>query len=61
MRRAHEVTIQRFHREAPALTSDMTKSELAEVLESLPMHKDRCLVEIDREVRDFIVRVLRQR
>ncbi len=45
MRRAQEVTPQRFHHEPPALTSDMTKADLIDVLEHLPLQRDRCLVE----------------
>ncbi len=61
MRRAHEVTVQPKHREAPALTSELTKSELAEVLETLPMHKDRCLSEIDTDVAACLIGLLRRR
>ncbi len=61
MRRAQELTPQRFHHEPPALTSDMTRSELAEALEHLPMRRDRCLVELDRDVRDYLLTMLKRR
>jgi hypothetical protein len=52
--------VQPFHHEAPALTADMTKADLIDVLEHLPMQRNSCLVELDRDARDFIVRALKQ-
>ncbi len=60
MRVSQEVTVQPFHHEPPALTADMTKADLIEVLEHLPLQKDRCVVEIDREVRDYLLTLLRR-
>ncbi len=43
------------------LTDDMTVGDLIEVLQHLPFSGGHCVVRIDRGVRDYLVRALRER
>ena len=48
--------------ERPELTDDMTVADLIEILEHLPWSRgDLCVVLLDRGVRDYLLRMLRQR
>jgi hypothetical protein len=47
--------------EQPELTDDMTRADLVEVLEHLPWRRDNlCSVRLDRGVRDYLLRMLKQ-
>ncbi len=56
--------IQPVHVDPPEMTEDMTRSDLLEVLEHLPLSRRRreefCLVRIDLEVRNYLMRLLRE-
>ena len=44
------------------LTADLTTAELAEALGALRFHgKSRCLVSLDKDVRDYLLRAIRAR
>jgi hypothetical protein len=43
------------------LTSDMTRSELVKVLEYLPRRDEFYIIRLDRDVRDYLLRILKQR
>jgi hypothetical protein len=44
------------------LTADLTTAELAEALGALRFHgKSRCLVSLDKDVRDYLLRAIRGR
>ena len=44
------------------LTADLTTAELAEALGILRFHgKSRCLVSLDKDVRDYLLRAIRGR
>ncbi len=48
--------------EQPELTDDMTRADLADVLEHLAWRRSKfCAVRLDRGVRDYLLRILRQR
>jgi hypothetical protein len=48
--------------ERPELTSDMTRSDLVEVLEHLPWGRGGlCTIRLDRDVRDYLLRMLKRR
>jgi hypothetical protein len=48
--------------ERPELTSNMTRTDLVEVLEHLPWSRGgRCTIRLDRDVRDYLLRILKQR
>jgi hypothetical protein len=48
--------------ERPELTSDMTRTDLVEVLEHLPWSRSGlCTICLDRDVRDYLLRILKQR
>jgi hypothetical protein len=40
---------------------DMTRADLVEVLQLLPFVSGHCVVRLDRGVRDYLVRALRER
>jgi hypothetical protein len=40
---------------------DMTRADLVEVLQHLPFVSGHCVVRLDRGVRDYLVRALRER
>jgi hypothetical protein len=55
----HQVNVQPHHCEIPLLSDDMSVRDLIAALEDLPLRKERrCLLQIDRDVRDYLVRVL---
>jgi hypothetical protein len=43
------------------LTSDMTHNDLIMVLEHLPRRDDFYIMRVDRDVRDYLLRILKQR
>ena len=44
------------------LTADLTTTELAEALGTMRFHgKSRCLVSLDKDVRDYLLRAIRGR
>jgi hypothetical protein len=48
--------------ERPELTSDMTRADLVEVLQHLPWSRSGlCTIRLDRDVRDYLLRILKQR
>jgi hypothetical protein len=52
----------RHHDRTTELTDDMTRADLVEVLEHLPWRRnDFCVVRLDRGVRDYLLRILKQR
>jgi hypothetical protein len=49
-------------RDVLPLTADLTTAELAEALETLRFHgQSRCLVSLDKDVRDYLLRAIRVR
>ena len=49
-------------RDVLPLTADLTTAELAEALETLRFHgQSRCLVSLDKDVRDYLLRAIRAR
>jgi hypothetical protein len=43
------------------LSSDMTHNELIKVLEYLPRRDEFYIIRLDRDVRDYLLRILKQR
>jgi hypothetical protein len=43
------------------LTSDMTHNDLIKVFEHLPRRDEFCIIRLDRDVRDYLLRILKQR
>jgi hypothetical protein len=43
------------------LSSDMTPNELIKVLEYLPRRDEFFIIRMDRDVRDYLLRILKQR
>ena len=55
-------SVQPVHDEPPELTDDMTRRDLVDVLEHLPLGRRAdatCLCRVDRGVRDYLLRLLR--
>ncbi len=54
--------VQTVFDEPPQLSEDMTKRDIVDVLQHLPLRyrNSTCVVRIDRGVRDFLVRTLKQ-
>jgi hypothetical protein len=58
------LSVQPNHKpEPPCLSDDMTKSDIVEVLQHLPWHKQHgtCVVRLNRGVRDYLLRLLSER
>jgi hypothetical protein len=55
----HQVNVQPHHREIRLSSKDMSVRDLIAALEDLPLRKERrCSLQIDRDVHDYLVRVL---